>query len=102
MNNSPLEARQGEERARDWEQEETARVPITAGYVVMMEEVRAQGREEGRAELARLLILRLGEKRFGSANLAVRLLLEMLPVRRLEKLALRLLDVESWDELLAE
>jgi predicted transposase YdaD len=59
--------------------------------------------EEGRLEEARAILLRQGQKRFGPATAKVRAALEAITsVERLELLAERLLDVESWEELLAD
>jgi predicted transposase YdaD len=63
----------------------------------------AQGRAEGRAEEARTLLLRLGERRLGSPSEQVRARVEAVESRQtLEDLSLRLLEVETWDELLKE
>jgi hypothetical protein len=60
-------------------------------------------REEGREEEARSLILRLGRKRFGEPPAAVESgIRAVTDLARLESLADRLLEVESWDDLLAE
>jgi predicted transposase YdaD len=61
-----------------------------------------RGREEGRVEEARQLLRRLGGKRFGPPSVAVQAALDAIPtVERLEQLSERLLDGESWEELLA-
>ncbi len=63
---------------------------------------RAEGKTEGRAEEARSLVLRLGSRRFGAPGPDVEAALAAIgSVDRLEHLAERLLEVESWDELLA-
>jgi Domain of unknown function (DUF4351) len=57
---------------------------------------------EGRAEEARAILLRQGTKRFGAPSDETRAALEgITEIERLEKLSERLLDVESWAELLA-
>jgi len=57
---------------------------------------------EGRAEEARALLLRLGTKRFGPPSETARAAVEAITeIERLEGLNERLLDVESWEELLA-
>jgi predicted transposase YdaD len=57
---------------------------------------------EGREEEARALLLRLGRKRFGPpAPEAEAALAGVTAIERLEALSERLLDVESWEELLA-
>ncbi len=58
---------------------------------------------EGRAEGARSFILILGGKRFGPPDPATQAALAAVAsVERLEFLAERLLEVESWGELFAE
>jgi predicted transposase YdaD len=65
-------------------------------------EGRLEGREEGRAEEARALLLRLGTRRFGPLSPEERAMLAALEQpEALETLADRLLDVASWQELLA-
>jgi hypothetical protein len=67
------------------------------------EEGREMGREEGQFVEARRLLLRLGEKRLGACPAATRAAVEAIPsLERLEALTERLLDVETWNELLAE
>lgn len=61
-----------------------------------------RGRTEGRATEARSLILRLGTKRFGAASAESEAVLEAADIVRLEAIVERLLEVESWQELLAE
>ena len=51
---------------------------------------------------ARLLLLLMGEKRLGEPSEAVRARVEAIQdKRRLERLCLRVLEVETWDDLLA-
>jgi predicted transposase YdaD len=58
--------------------------------------------DEGRAEGARKVLLRLGAKRFGPPDDRTRTAIEgITKLRRLERLAERSLDVSSWEELLA-
>jgi predicted transposase YdaD len=58
--------------------------------------------DEGRAEEARKLLLRLGTRRFGTPDHRTQTALEeTISTDRLEQLADRLLDVSGWDELLA-
>jgi predicted transposase YdaD len=67
-------------------------------YMMILEEGEARG--EARGE--RKLLLRQGEKRFGSPDAQVLAILESIDSpERLEQLGLRLLEVESWKELLA-
>lgn len=63
----------------------------------------AEGRAEGRAAAARAILLRQGRKRFGIPSASVETTLAGVDtVERLEQLAERLLEVESWDELLRD
>jgi predicted transposase YdaD len=67
------------------------------------EEGLGAGRDVGRLEEARAILLRLGTRRFGPPAEPVRAALEAITdTERLEALTVRVLDVESWDELLAE
>ncbi|MCX6367047.1 MAG: Rpn family recombination-promoting nuclease/putative transposase [Armatimonadetes bacterium] len=61
-----------------------------------------QGMERGRAVEARSLILRWGIKRLGTPAAKVSAALEASDLARLEELADRLPEAESWEELLAE
>lgn len=54
------------------------------------------------AEEARAILFRLGAKRFGPPSCQTRDAIEAVTdIEQLEALAVRLLDVENWDELLA-
>lgn len=54
------------------------------------------------ADEAKRILLRMGGKRLGPADADTRAAIEsIVDVDRLEQLAERLLDVSSWDELLA-
>jgi predicted transposase YdaD len=65
-------------------------------------EGRQEGRVEGRLEEARAILLRQGTKRFGPPTPQTQAALDTITaIDRLELLSERLLDVESWDELLA-
>lgn len=75
-------------------------------YQAILEEGRAEGEARGeargKAEEARSLLLRLGRKRFGPPDTAAGVSIAAIDsVERLEHLAERLLEVESWQELLA-
>jgi len=71
-------------------------------YQAILCEGREEGRGEGRVMEARALLLRQGEKRFGAPDAPTRAALEaMTDLARLEDLSLRLLEVESWAELLS-
>jgi hypothetical protein len=62
---------------------------------------RKEGRKEGRAEGMRELLLLQGSKRFGAPDDQTKAALEQITaVKTLQLLAARLLDVESWQELL--
>jgi hypothetical protein len=58
-----------------------------------------EGREEGKAEVAKLILLRQGCKRFGPPKAAVKKTIEAITdINRLEKLADRIFDAKSWAE----
>jgi len=64
-------------------------------------EGKLEGKLEGRAEEARNILLRLGGKRYGTPDAATQSALDaILSLERLELLVERLLEVESWQELL--
>jgi hypothetical protein len=73
-----------------------------------LDEIRAESREESRAEgalaLARALVLRLGRQKFGKAptKKQQKALATITDVAQLEALAERLLGVDSWAELFGE
>ena len=57
--------------------------------------------DEGRIEEAQKILLRMGRQRFGPASDAVKTtLLGTTDLERLERMADRLLQVSSWQELL--
>jgi hypothetical protein len=63
----------------------------------------AKGKAEGEAEAERRLVMVLGTKRFGEPDAATRHALDSITApKRLEALASKLLDVESWRELLQD
>jgi predicted transposase YdaD len=71
-------------------------------YMAIVEEGLVRGRVEGRVEEARELLLTLGEQRFGAPDQRIRATLDAIGDHdRLHALVTRLLDVASWDELLA-
>lgn len=71
-------------------------------YQAIIAKGEARGKAEGKAEEARNLILRLGSKRFGAASVSVvQAIAATDSVEQLEQLAERLLEVETWEELLA-
>lgn len=76
---------------------------VAEGKAKGMAEGRVEGRAEGKvAEAIRLLLLQ-GTQRFGPADARVQASLAAIQdLERIERLALRLLAVESWDELLAD
>ncbi len=59
-----------------------------------------KGMEKGRQEGERLILLRMIGHRFGQVSPAVRKQIDALPVTGVEKLALRLFEASSLDELL--
>jgi predicted transposase YdaD len=63
---------------------------------------KAEGKVEGRAEEAKKILLQLGQTLFGPPDKSTRSTLERLTdLHRLEQLTARVLQVESWQELLA-
>jgi len=61
------------------------------------------GRAEGRAEEAKKILRRQGSKRFGKPDPAIDAVIDSTSdLVRLEQLVDRILDVQSWDELLDE
>jgi glutamate-1-semialdehyde 2,1-aminomutase len=76
-------------------------------YMAILEEGRAQGREEARAQGrllgARSILLRVARRRFGPPDPAIAARIEAIPdLDRLGRLIDRVLDVGSWDELMDE
>lgn len=60
-----------------------------------------EGKVEGKAEEARRMLLLMGRDQFGEPSAKIVALLDaMTDLGRLEALALRLLHVKSWEELL--
>ena len=76
-------------------EEQTTMLTLTNEWIEL-------GEEKGKVNAERGVILRLGTKRFGEPNAAIRAALEAAELPRLEILVDRLLEVESWIELLAE
>lgn len=72
-------------------------------YMMILEEGREEGRAEGELREARTLLLSLGERRFGGPpDEATLTELNAINERgRLEELTLRVLDVTTWQDLLA-
>jgi predicted transposase YdaD len=79
---------------------------LLRGVVSMKESVTYQaiieeGRAEGEAKEARKMLLLLGRDRFGEPSAMIMALLDaMTDLARLEALAIRLLHVKTWEELL--
>ncbi len=72
-------------------------------YMEIFEEGEASGLSKGETRGERNLILRIGHKRFGTPDAATVAALEAITsLDTLEQLAERLLEVETWDELLNE
>jgi len=66
-------------------------------------EVRAEGRAEGRVEEARRFLRRQGTRRFGKPDAHIEAALDAIAdLERLEQLSDRVLEVTSWEELLAQ
>ncbi len=66
-------------------------------------EVRAEELAKGRAEGARRFLRRLGTRRFGKPDAHIEAALDAIAdLERLERLLDRVLEVTTWDELLAQ
>ena len=66
-------------------------------YMAILEE----GEERGELKEARKIILRQGTKRFGTPDTQTQAAIEaIMSLERLEQIADRILEVESWNELL--
>lgn len=61
-----------------------------------------EGRAEGRTEEARNLLLKIGHNRFGKPSKKIQETLKAASLERLEAMADRLLQVENWNELVAQ
>ena len=61
----------------------------------------AEGKAEGKTEEAKNLLLRIGEKRFGKPTHAIKSTLNAATLEQLETMADKLLQAETWQELLA-
>lgn len=74
----------------------------SATYQAIINEGVTLGLQEGRTEEARTIVLRQGIKRFGQPDEKTRKsVTELDSLAELERLSDRLLDVESWEDLLA-
>ena len=72
-------------------------------YQAFLREGEAVGEARGRASEARAILLRLGSRRFGPPDRRTRVAVQRLAdLGRLERLTDRVLDVGSWEDLLAE
>lgn len=68
----------------------------------ILEEGRVEGTRKGRIEEARRLLLLLGSQRLGNPSAGTLAALDRVTQpEQIESLAVRLLDVESWDDLWA-
>jgi len=70
-------------------------------YQAILKEGRSIGVAKGKAEEARKLLLLLGREQFGEPSARIVALLDaMTDLGRLKALAIRLLHVKTWEELL--
>jgi len=70
-------------------------------YQAILREGRAEGKAEGKADEAKRILLLQGRKKFGPPKAAVKAKIEAITdLDRLEQLSERLLDAESWAELI--
>jgi predicted transposase YdaD len=66
-------------------------------------EGKAEGKAEGKVEEAQRILLRQGRKRFGQAKAGIRAKIETITdLDQLERLAERILEATSWNDLIAE
>jgi predicted transposase YdaD len=71
-------------------------------YQAILDEGREEGREEGALREARKLLLRQGHRKFGAPEPAVEATVQAITdLDRLERMCDRLLDVMTWQDLLA-
>ena len=71
-------------------------------YQAILERGEARGKLQGRADEARRIITQIGSKRFGPPDAQTQARLDaFVSPEALETLAGRLLDVETWGELLS-
>jgi hypothetical protein len=82
-------------------EEEFAVTYMTSYEEVGREKGLEQGRAEGRVEAARVLVLRIATKRFGTLEAELTAQIAALPSERLDELALALLDFANLEELRA-
>ena len=84
---------------------------VSSTYQAILEEGRAEGRAEvraeelakGRAEEARRILRRQGTRRFGKPDTHIEAALDAIAdLERLEQLTDRVLEVTTWEELLAQ
>ncbi len=69
---------------------------------VTFQAILERGRESGRLQEAISLVMKLGRKRFGPADSSTTAVIEQIAdLSRIEQLHERLLEVNSWNELLA-
>ena len=84
-------------------EEQNTMVTLTNEWIEVGEERGMErGMVQGKAEAERGVILRLGTRRFGEPDASTRAALGATELPRLEILVDRLLEVESWAELLAD
>jgi hypothetical protein len=67
---------------------------------IMDNEVIGPARRQGKEEGERQIVLSLIAKRFGPLSAAARKRIDAIPASKLERIALRLLDARSLDQLL--
>lgn len=71
-------------------------------YMGILEEGIAVGEAKGKAEGERNLLIIFGRQRLGEPDSTTLAILEKLDTERIEALALRLFEVETWDDLLKD
>ncbi len=87
---------------RAMEESSTYQALLSKGRALGRDEGRNEGRLEGRLAEARSVVLRQGRKKFGAPLPAVLQTVEAIAdLARLEELSDKLLDVDTWDDLMA-
>jgi predicted transposase YdaD len=74
----------------------------SSGYQIILDEGREEGRIQGALREARKILLRLGGRKFGAPEPAAEAAVQAIDdLARLERMSDRLLDVTTWQDLLA-
>ena len=86
---------------RQMRESSTYQAILEEGMAAGLAKGKAEGLTEGQVKEARSVLLRLGSKRFGAPNARVQAIVESIgSMARLDELIDRILEAESWEELL--